>query len=167
MEGYAPSARSPCGIVGLGMSGVVLALMSFGVSGVLITGRTDLMYVVWPSSCDARWRLAHHDSGHHDHSIVSCDQLLAAHGTCICAKRQPTESPLIGLNSELVLTSVPVLNFCPGLVISVVLVVLLALRLFFFSLQPPLPAHEGSRVLFQFLADLWVILKVILQSRVL
>ena len=74
---------------------------------------------------------------------------------------------MIGLNSELVLTSVPVLNFCPGLVISVVLVVLLALRLFFFSLQSPLPAHEGSRVLFQFLADLRVILKVILQSRVL
>ena len=57
----------------------------------------------------------YHPGFRHDHSIVSCDQLLAAHGTCICAKRQPMESPLIGLNSEFVLTSVPVLSFCPGL----------------------------------------------------
>jgi len=38
------------GIVGLSVSGVVLALLWFGVSGVLIVGRTDLMYVFWPSS---------------------------------------------------------------------------------------------------------------------
>ena len=38
------------GIVGLSVSGVVLALLWFGVSGVLTAGRTDLMYVFWPSS---------------------------------------------------------------------------------------------------------------------
>ncbi len=38
------------GIVGLGVSGVVLALIWFGVAGVLTVGRTDLMYVFWPSS---------------------------------------------------------------------------------------------------------------------
>ena len=38
------------GIVGLGVSGTVLALIWFGVAGVLIVGRTDLMYVFWPSS---------------------------------------------------------------------------------------------------------------------
>ena len=38
------------GIVGLGVSGVVLALIWFGVAGVLTVGRTDLMYVFWHSS---------------------------------------------------------------------------------------------------------------------
>lgn len=32
----------------------------------------------------ARYGLAQHDSGHDDHGIVSCDQLLALHGDCIC-----------------------------------------------------------------------------------
>lgn len=36
--------------VGLLVSGLVLALLWFGVSGVLYVGRTDLMYVFWPSS---------------------------------------------------------------------------------------------------------------------
>ena len=36
--------------IGLLVSGSVLALMWFGVSGVLRTGNTDLMYVFWPSS---------------------------------------------------------------------------------------------------------------------
>ena len=38
------------GIVGLLVSTVVLALLWFGVSGVLIVGKTDLMYVFWPAS---------------------------------------------------------------------------------------------------------------------
>lgn len=38
------------GIVGLSVSGAVLALIWFGVAGVLTVGRTDLMYVFWPSS---------------------------------------------------------------------------------------------------------------------
>jgi hypothetical protein len=38
------------GIVGVSVSGVVLALLWFGVAGVLNLGRTDLMYVFWPSS---------------------------------------------------------------------------------------------------------------------
>ena len=38
------------GIVGLIVSGVVLALLWFGVAGVLGVGRIDLMYVLWPSS---------------------------------------------------------------------------------------------------------------------
>jgi len=38
------------GTVGLLVSSVVLALLWFGVSGVLIIGKTDLMYVFWPSS---------------------------------------------------------------------------------------------------------------------
>jgi hypothetical protein len=38
------------GIVGLLVSSVVLALLWFGVSGVLIVGKTDLMYVFWPAS---------------------------------------------------------------------------------------------------------------------
>ena len=37
-------------VVGLCMSLAVLTLMWFGVSGVLNVGRTDLMYVFWPSS---------------------------------------------------------------------------------------------------------------------
>ena len=36
--------------VGLMVSGVVLGLLCFGVSGVLVVGRTDLMYVWWPTS---------------------------------------------------------------------------------------------------------------------
>jgi hypothetical protein len=38
------------GIVGLGISCAVLALLRFGVAGVLRGGRVDLMYVFWPSS---------------------------------------------------------------------------------------------------------------------
>ena len=37
-------------IVGLLVSSVVLALLWFGVAGVLIVGKTDLMYVFWPAS---------------------------------------------------------------------------------------------------------------------
>jgi hypothetical protein len=36
--------------VGLFVSGVVLVLLWFGVAGVLRIGRTDLMYLLWPSS---------------------------------------------------------------------------------------------------------------------
>jgi hypothetical protein len=36
--------------IGLMVSGSVLALLWFGVSGVLEVGHTDLMYVLWPSS---------------------------------------------------------------------------------------------------------------------
>ncbi len=32
------------------MSGAVLALFWFGVAGVLVVGKTDLMYVFWPAS---------------------------------------------------------------------------------------------------------------------
>ncbi len=38
------------GIVGLLLSSTVLALLWFGVAGVLVVGKTDLMYVFWPSS---------------------------------------------------------------------------------------------------------------------
>jgi hypothetical protein len=38
------------GVVGLLVSSAVLALLWFGVSGVLVIGKTDLMYVFWPSS---------------------------------------------------------------------------------------------------------------------
>jgi hypothetical protein len=38
------------GVVGLAVSGVILALVAFGVSGVMTVGETDLMYVLWPSS---------------------------------------------------------------------------------------------------------------------
>ena len=38
------------GIVGLLVSSAVLALIWFGVAGVLGVGNTDLMYVFWPSS---------------------------------------------------------------------------------------------------------------------
>jgi hypothetical protein len=38
------------GIVGLVVSSVVLALLWFGVAGVLVVGKTDLMYVFWPAS---------------------------------------------------------------------------------------------------------------------
>ena len=37
-------------VIGLVVSGSVLALMWFGVSGALRVGNTDLMYVFWPSS---------------------------------------------------------------------------------------------------------------------
>jgi hypothetical protein len=37
------------GIVGLLVSSAVLALLWFGVAGVLV-GKTDLMYVFWPAS---------------------------------------------------------------------------------------------------------------------
>ncbi len=37
-------------IVGLLVSSAVLALMWFGVAGVLYVGRTDLMRIFWPSS---------------------------------------------------------------------------------------------------------------------
>jgi hypothetical protein len=37
------------GLVGLGVSSIVLVLLWFGVGGVLIVGRTDLRYVFWPS----------------------------------------------------------------------------------------------------------------------
>jgi hypothetical protein len=36
-------------LVGLGVSIAVLTLLWFGVAGVLNVGRTDLMYVFWPS----------------------------------------------------------------------------------------------------------------------
>jgi hypothetical protein len=36
--------------VGFGISLAVLALLWFGVAGVLNVGRTDLMYIFWPSS---------------------------------------------------------------------------------------------------------------------
>jgi hypothetical protein len=39
-----------CGIIGLLVSSAVLALLWFGVAGVLVVGKTDLMYVLWPSS---------------------------------------------------------------------------------------------------------------------
>jgi hypothetical protein len=38
------------GIVGLLVSSAVLALLWFGVAGVLVIGKIDLMYVCWPSS---------------------------------------------------------------------------------------------------------------------
>jgi len=38
------------GGVGLLVPGVVLVLLWFGVAGVLRIGRTDLMYLLWPSS---------------------------------------------------------------------------------------------------------------------
>jgi hypothetical protein len=38
------------GVVGLLVSSAVLALLWFGVAGVLVIGKTDLMYVFWPSS---------------------------------------------------------------------------------------------------------------------
>ncbi len=38
------------GIVGLIVSSAVLALLWFGVAGVLNVGDTNLMYVIWPSS---------------------------------------------------------------------------------------------------------------------
>jgi hypothetical protein len=37
-------------VIGLVVSGGILALLWLGVSGVLEVGRTDLMYVFWPSS---------------------------------------------------------------------------------------------------------------------
>lgn len=38
------------GVIGLIVSGIMLALLAFGVSGVLTVGKTDLMYILWPSS---------------------------------------------------------------------------------------------------------------------
>jgi len=38
------------GTVGLLVSGLVLMLLWFGVAGVLMFGRSDLMYFLWPSS---------------------------------------------------------------------------------------------------------------------
>lgn len=38
------------GCIGLGVCGVILCLLWFGVSRVLGVGHTDLMYVLWPSS---------------------------------------------------------------------------------------------------------------------
>jgi hypothetical protein len=40
------------GIVGLLVSSGVLALIWFGVAGVLGVGKTDLMHVFWPSSVE-------------------------------------------------------------------------------------------------------------------
>jgi hypothetical protein len=38
-------------MLGLLMSGLILTLLAFGVSGVLIVGgNTDLMYLLWPAS---------------------------------------------------------------------------------------------------------------------
>ena len=37
-------------VVGLCVSMAVLALLWFGVSGILVVGRFDLMYIFWPSS---------------------------------------------------------------------------------------------------------------------
>ena len=38
------------GIVGVSISSAVLALLWFGVAGVLFVGNTNLMHVFWPSS---------------------------------------------------------------------------------------------------------------------
>jgi len=38
------------GTVGLLVSSALLALLWFGAAGVLVIGKTDLMYVFWPSS---------------------------------------------------------------------------------------------------------------------
>jgi hypothetical protein len=38
------------GIVGLLVSSALLTLFWFGVAGVLVVGKTDLMYVFWPAS---------------------------------------------------------------------------------------------------------------------
>ncbi len=38
------------GIAGLLASSAVLVLLWFGVAGVLVVGKTDLMYVFWPAS---------------------------------------------------------------------------------------------------------------------
>lgn len=38
------------GIVGLSVSSAVLALIWYGVAGVLVVGKADLMYILWPSS---------------------------------------------------------------------------------------------------------------------
>jgi hypothetical protein len=72
------------GIVGLLVSTVVLALIWFGVGGVLNVGGTHLMYAFWPSSVMlvVGWRST--IPGVMSHSIVSRDQLRAVHGGCIC-----------------------------------------------------------------------------------
>jgi hypothetical protein len=46
------------GIIGLLVSSAVLSLLWFGVAGVLNVGRTDLMYIFWPSSVmlTVEWR---------------------------------------------------------------------------------------------------------------
>ena len=53
------------GIVGLLVSSAVLALMWFGVAGVLYVGRTDLMRIFWPSSVmlTTGWRTTLHGIG--------------------------------------------------------------------------------------------------------
>jgi hypothetical protein len=38
------------GIVGLVVSSALLALLWFGVAGVIVVGKTNLMYVFWPAS---------------------------------------------------------------------------------------------------------------------
>jgi len=52
-------------IVGLLVSSAVLALMWFGVSGVLYVGHTDLMRIFWPSSVilTIGWRTTLHGIG--------------------------------------------------------------------------------------------------------
>ena len=44
--------------IGLIVACVVLILIYFGVSGILIVGQTDFMYIVWPSALMllVRWR---------------------------------------------------------------------------------------------------------------
>jgi hypothetical protein len=61
--------------IGLLVSGSVLALMWFGVSGVLRTGNTDLMYVFWPSSVVSR-RMAHYSARNSYHNFLGCNELL-------------------------------------------------------------------------------------------
>lgn len=52
-------------IAGLLVSSAVLALMWFGVAGILYIGRTDLMRIFWPSSVmlTTGWRTTFHGIG--------------------------------------------------------------------------------------------------------
>ena len=71
-------------VVGFGISCAVLALLWFGVAGVLRGGRIDLMYVFWPSSVMLvrGWCCTVPGIMITASSVVI--QLLAVHGTCIC-----------------------------------------------------------------------------------
>ena len=61
--------------VGLMVFGVVRwALLWPAVSGVLVVGRTDLMYVLWPTSKLLVVRMAKHTFGHDHHGVLSADQ---------------------------------------------------------------------------------------------
>lgn len=65
--------------VGFCVSLAVLALLWFGVAGVLNVGRTDLMYIFWPSSqmLTVGWRSTAPGIAMTVISVV--DQLLALH----------------------------------------------------------------------------------------